>query len=105
MKDKLAPVHPLSAILTIAIDCVWTIPELPMTATVVGLIVTSLASLVVAGFVVMLVQKFVDEDSWGAALTKGLVMGVLAGVPYPVAGTLAGVGLLAWAGTKALAKK
>jgi hypothetical protein len=45
-----------------------------------------------------MVQRHIDNDTWGAALAKGLVMGIIAGVPYPVAGTAVGLPLLAWAG-------
>jgi hypothetical protein len=45
-----------------------------------------------------LVQRFLANDSWGASIAKGLVMGIVAGVPYPVAGTVVGAPLLVWAG-------
>ena len=96
-----APVHPLSSLVTIAIDQVWGIGELGATATGVGvaalpvLIVTSAAVCFVA---VGLIQRYVDGDAWGAALSKALAMGVLAGVPYQFVGTAAGAVLLGWAG-------
>ena len=45
-----------------------------------------------------MVQRFLAKDDWGAAVAKGLVMGIIAGVPYPIAGTAIGVPLLIWAG-------
>lgn len=105
MKQKLAPVHPLSAFLTIVIDLSWTLVEIPATVTVVGLIVTSLVCLAITFPVVMLVQRFVDNDAWGASFAKGLVMGITAGVPYPIVGTVAGTALLGWAGIKAVSRK
>ena len=45
-----------------------------------------------------LVQRYLANDNWGVAVAKGLVMGIFAGVPYPVAGTVIGAPLLIWAG-------
>ena len=45
-----------------------------------------------------LMQRFLAKESWGAATAKGLVMGIVAGVPYPVVGTVIGAPLLIWAG-------
>lgn len=87
------PIHALAALATIALDGVFTVPELavfsiPITAVVVGVLGFSATALV---------QRLIAKDEWGASLAKGLVMGLVAGVPYPVAGTLIGVPLLAWA--------
>ncbi len=88
------PIHALAALATIALDGVFAVPELavfsiPITTVVVGALGFSATALV---------QRFIARDEWGASLAKGLVMGIVAGVPYPVAGTLVGVPLLAWAG-------
>jgi len=45
-----------------------------------------------------LVQRYLAKDEWGPAIAKGLVMGIVAGVPFQVTGTVVGVPLLAWAG-------
>lgn len=87
------PIHALAALATIALDGVFAVPELfvlslPITTVVVGALGFSATALV---------QRFIAKDEWGASLAKGLVMGIVAGVPYPVAGTLVGVPLLAWA--------
>jgi hypothetical protein len=90
-----APVHPLAALTTIVLDNVFAMVEIidPF-----ALLFTSLG-LGALGFVTtMFVQKFLAHDGWGAAVAKGLVMGVIAGVPYPVTGTAIGVPLLVWAG-------
>lgn len=88
------PIHALAALATIALDGVFGIPELaafsiPITTVVVGALGFSATSLV---------QRFIARDEWGASLAKGLVMGIIAGVPYPVAGTAVGAPLLIWAG-------
>jgi hypothetical protein len=88
------PIHALAALATIALDGLFGIPELaavsiPIISPIVG----------VLGFAAtILVQRFVAKDEWGASLAKGLVLGIVAGVPYPVAGTAVGAPLLIWAG-------
>lgn len=95
------PVSVLSAIATIVLDWVWDIPELAETLSVAGLpllIVTILATGVSCGVAVTLLQHYTAEDDWGAAVSKGFVMGIVAGVPYAVLGTVVGTVLLGWAG-------
>jgi len=88
------PIHALAALTTIALDGLFGIPELaavsiPILSPIVGAL----------GFAATtLVQRFVAKDEWGASLAKGLVLGIVAGVPYPVAGTAVGAPLLIWAG-------
>lgn len=104
-----ATFHPLSAWITIVLDLLWTMIEVPETLSVVGLAALAPTCIAVgllccAG--VTFVQRSIAGDGWGAALGKGFLLGVAAGVPYPVAGTAAGVSILAWAkisgGQKAL---
>lgn len=89
-----APIHPLAALTTIVLDNLFGLPEVAMatwfvTVPVIGGI----------GFLTTLfVQRYLAKDGWGASLAKGLVMGVLAGVPFQVTGSAAGGILLAWAG-------
>lgn len=92
------PIHALAALATIALDGVFAVPELavlsiPITTVVVGALGFSATALV---------QRFIARDEWGTSLAKGLVLGIVAGVPYPVAGTLVGVPLLAWSGLRQL---
>lgn len=47
---------------------------------------------------VTLVQHFVAGEKWGSSIAKGMVFGIIAGVPYPVVGTVVGTPLLVWAG-------
>lgn len=89
------PVHPLAALVTIALDGVFGVIEIvdPLL-----LLFTSLGVGVLGFTATTFVQRFLAKDEWGAAIAKGMVMGILAGVPYPVVGTAIGVPLLAWAG-------
>ncbi|MBN2388667.1 MAG: hypothetical protein JXB85_16740 [Anaerolineales bacterium] len=93
-----APIHPLAALVTLAFDYVFTIPELFSTLAPPMLLLTSLGIGALGMTVVTLLQRYLASDEWGPAVAKGLLMGILAGVPYPVAGTVVGIPLLAWAG-------
>lgn len=87
------PIHPMAAFATIALDGIF---FFFFFEAVNPLAVLGIGAL---GFAATtMVQRFLDNDSWGAAIAKGLVMGIVAGVPYPVAGTAVGLPLLAWAG-------
>ncbi|MDX9992548.1 MAG: hypothetical protein RBS68_10940 [Anaerolineales bacterium] len=87
------PIHPLAALATIALDGIFFFFFIeainPLAALAIGAL----------GFATTtLVQRFLDNDEWGPAIAKGLALGIVAGVPYPVAGTAVGLPLLAWAG-------
>ena len=89
------PIHPLAAFAIIALDGIFGAFEivdpflLVVTCIVVGLLGFSATTMV---------QRYLAHDGWGTAIAKGLVMGIVAGVPYPIAGTVVGVPLLIWAG-------
>jgi len=89
------PIHPLAALVTIALDGVFGVIEildpLLLVFTCFGVGILGLVS-------TTLTQRYLDGDAWGPALAKGLAMGIFAGVPYPVAGTVIGAPLLIWAG-------
>jgi hypothetical protein len=93
-----SPVHPLAALATLLLDNVSFAVEaleivdpflLPLTWFTVG---------VIDALTVTLVQRYLAEDEWGPSIAKGLVMGIIAGVPTSVTGTAVGGLLLAWAG-------
>ena len=65
-------------------------------------LLVSLLAFIFTGAGVFLVQKFMAEDSAGVALAKGFVVGVLAGVPTGVVGTIGGVFILGKAGIRAI---
>jgi hypothetical protein len=64
----------------------------------VALLFTSLSVGVVGTVTTTLVQHYLSKDNWGASVAKGLVMGIIAGVPFQVSGTAVGAILLGWAG-------
>lgn len=89
-----APIHPLAALTVIVLDNVfgW-IDFVPGAVLGTSLLVGGI------GFVTTLfVQRYLAKDEWGASVAKGLVMGVIAGVPFQVTGTAVGAVLLGWAG-------
>lgn len=61
-----------------------------------------LLAFVFTGFGVFLVQKYISEDSTSVAITKGFVLGVMAGVPTGIAGTVGGAYILGKAGIRAI---
>jgi hypothetical protein len=89
------PIHPMAAFVTIVLDGFFSVFEvldpllLFFISTFIGILGFSATTLV---------QRFLAKDGWGAAIAKGLVMGIVAGVPYPIAGTVIGTPLLVWAG-------
>jgi hypothetical protein len=88
------PIHPMAALTTIVLDNVfgW-VDILPGALLGTSLLVGGL------GFIsTLFVQRFLARDGWGESLAKGLVMGIIAGVPFQVTGTAIGVILLGWAG-------
>jgi len=101
------PLHILSALATIALDWIWFAIELPATISLAflpSLIPLTLGLGLLNMAAVTLVQHFLADEAWGKALAKGLVMGIVAGVPYPVFGTVIGVPLATWAGIREVQK-
>src|SRR5689334_13960358 len=63
---------------------------------------TSLVGFVAGGIGTYLLQTRHGLDSKPAAVLKGLLAGFLVGLPFPLAGTLAGAGILASSGLAGL---
>jgi len=90
-----APVHPLAALATVVLDNVFGVLEI---VDPLALALTCVGVGALGTVTTMLVQHYLAKDGWGASVAKGLVMGILAGVPFQVTGTAVGIPLLAWAG-------
>lgn len=90
-----APIHPLAALATIVLDNVFGAVEIidPFL-----LLITGLSVGVIGTATVTLIQRYMAKEAWGPSIAKGLVMGIIAGVPYQVSGTAVGALLLGWAG-------
>jgi len=89
------PIHPLAALATLVLDGFFLVFEIfdPFI-----LLFTSLGLGFLGVITTTLVQHYVAKEEWGPSVAKGFVMGIVAGVPYAVAGTVVGVPLLVWAG-------
>lgn len=94
-----SPVSPLSAFITIVIDQLWS--KFEITA-LLPIILLTFATCFVS---VLLIQRFISHDDWGSSVAKGVVMGIVAGVPYSVIGTFFGIVLLGWAGVHKIASR
>jgi hypothetical protein len=90
-----APIHPLAALATIVLDNFFGVFEVvdPLLILLTSFIVGTVGAVTTT-----LVQHYLAKDEWGPSIAKGLVMGVVAGVPFQVMGTAVGGPLLAWAG-------
>lgn len=89
------PIHPLTALSIIALDGFFTVFEIldPLMLLFIS------SGIGLMGFVTTLfIQRYMARDEWGIAIAKGLAMGIFAGVPYPITGTIVGAPLLIWSG-------
>lgn len=93
-------IHSLSAMLVIGLDTML----FAGTVSSMGLLtILSVIGGFSMGFIgVTLIEKFFNGESTGKALTKGFVMGLLTGIPTPIAGTAVGAIILALGGINKL---
>lgn len=91
-------IHPLSGLLLMVVDALWTIPDMAAFAW----IVTIPACFAAVAIPVYLVQKFMGKDPGGKAAAIAAVLGVLAAIPTPVTGTVVGAIVLALSGLRSL---
>ena len=99
------PLHPLSALATLAIDGASTVAEFGATATVVGVVavpVLIVLSGAVCFLVVALFERLVAGRPRRNAMVAGAVMGLLTALPFLFAGGLAAIAMLVWAGLSEL---
>lgn len=89
-----APVHPLAAALLVFVDNVWMLADWNAVTWFITIPLSFFSVAVTTAFI----QRFFHRDGWGKSLGKGLLLGVLAGVPTSVTGTPIGIALLTWAG-------
>jgi hypothetical protein len=88
------PVHPLAAGLLVFVDNLWMLADWNAVTWFLTIPLSFFSvSVITAG-----IQRFLHRDSWGKSLGKGLLLGVLAGVPTSITGTPVGLALLTWAG-------
>jgi hypothetical protein len=88
------PIHALSALVLVAVDSLWAVFEWAPPIWLAAIPACFLAVAVPT----FLIQKNLKHDSTGRAAAFATLLGVLAAIPLPIAGTPVGLGLLAWTG-------
>jgi hypothetical protein len=78
--------HPLVAFAMIIVDVMLTAADLATLATV------SIAVAVVLTIPCVLLQRYLYKDEWGAAIGKGIIVGILTAIPTPLPSIVTGVG-------------
>jgi hypothetical protein len=89
-------IHPGSILVAAAFDLLWSLFEGGSTLSLVGIIFLPIlmGTVFIASFgAVTLIQRLGAGDDWGAACSKGLILGILAAVPFSVIGV---VGAAIW---------
>ena len=94
-------IHPLSALLLIVVDALWTMPDMAAFAWIVTIPACFLAVFLPTFFI----QKLMKKDSAGKAFAVAAVLGILAAVPTPIMGTAVGAIALALSGLRNLGLK
>jgi hypothetical protein len=89
-----APIHPLAALATIVLDSIFALPDIVPEVWIITIPLVGGICFITT----TMVQHYLAKDGWGESVAKGLVMGIIAGVPISVTGTAVGGILLAWAG-------
>ena len=91
--------HPASGLLILGVDWLFFAPE-AMTGGGAAIITSPLAFLIVTSGV-FLIQRQRNHDSFGGALLKGLLGGLVAAIPTSIGGTILGTLVLALSGLSA----
>jgi hypothetical protein len=78
--------HPLVAFAMVCVDLMLTASDLVTVATV------SIAVAAVLTVPCVLLQRYVYKDGWGAAIGKGMIVGILTAIPTPLPAVATGAG-------------
>jgi hypothetical protein len=100
-KERQPLIHPLSAVLLIAIDNLWLLADWAALLWIVTIPVSFLAVFLPSYFI----QKFVKGDATGRSLAVAMFLGVVAAVPTSVTGTTVGTVALGFAGLRLFRSK
>ena len=82
--------HPISALVAISLDALWTVFEIPAAVFPPEVVLTSGVVFVVSFASISLIQKTLTKDTAREALAKGLGIAVAVAIPFPVFGVLVG---------------
>lgn len=96
--DAASLIHPLSALILIAIDGLWSLADWAAVAWGITIPLSFLAVFLPTS----LIQRFLKRDSTGKAVAVASALGVLAAIPTPIAGTAVGAIALGLAGIRSL---
>lgn len=78
--------HPLVAFAMICVDVMLTAADLATAATV------SVAVALILTIPCILLQHYAYKDSWGVAVGKGMIVGILTAIPTPLPSVITGAG-------------
>lgn len=95
--------HPVSGGLILFFDNLFFAPE-ALTGEL-GWVVAGPLAFLLTTVCVFVVQRKRSRDSFGASAVKGLFGGILAGIPFNIAGTVVGSLVLILSGLSALSRK
>ncbi len=101
-KNDRFPLHPASGLVILGLD--WILFGGTVATGGLGFIFMCMIGFLLGGGVITLVQKHLSSDDFDKALGKGVVGGLLIGVPTPIVGSIAGVGVVAVSGLTRLVK-
>jgi uncharacterized membrane protein HdeD (DUF308 family) len=106
MYSKEPPFHYLSIIAIVALDITWGFFE-GFTVFVSPIFVLVLALLLglIGGAATYYIQVNMAKDEQPHAMVKGIVLGIVAGVPFMVTGTVLGLAMLVWLGAASVMKQ
>ena len=88
--------HPASGLLILAVDWLFFAPE--VTTGALATIITSPLAFVIVTAGVFLIQRSRNKDSFGRALLKALLGGIVAAIPTSIGGTILGTLVLVLSG-------
>ena len=83
--------HPLVAFSMVLVDLMLTASDL-VTAGTVSIVVAILLTIPC-----ILLQRYAYKDEWGVAIGKGMIVGILTGIPTPLPAIVTGAGGIAGA--------
>lgn len=96
-KNMEPPFHYMSIIAIVALDITWGFFEgFTVFVSPVFVIVLSLLLGMIGGLAVYYIQLHMGKDEHPQALVKGIVLGIVAGVPFMVTSTVLGLAILVW---------
>ena len=94
--------NPLSGMLILVLDYAFFGGELVTAG--LGLPLACLIAFILSGTGVYLVQRMIEEEPRGRALTKAFISGVITGAPTPIFGTVFGTLILGVSGLNLLSR-